>query len=229
MRTLMGTVLSVLVLGSGLARADGVVLPLPPDDQKEIIIKLGQGVVGKALPSKPIDDVSVYFPLQGRALIYQVTAGPNSGKSQTLGLARVKRGNGKMAWRFILSPSLAGFIRQTPGGDLLMPAVTDTGEGVVVTTTPANPFVLKGHETWRDPVIFAAGIGYRTRRPNGPGILGIVKRHLHIRGYLSGESAHRYVRGGLAASQVRRQGRACPYPGFGILFLCAGNRRSRDD
>jgi hypothetical protein len=144
MRTLMGTVLSVLVLGSGLARADGVVLPLPPDDQKAIITKLGQGVVGKALPSKPIDDVSVYFPLQGRALIYQVTAGPNSGKSQTLGLARVKRGNGKMAWRFILSPSLAGFIRQTPGGDLLMPAVTDTGEGVVVTTTPANPFVLKG-------------------------------------------------------------------------------------
>ena len=26
----------------------------------------------------------------------------------------------------------------------MMPVVTDTGEGVVVITTPANPFVLKG-------------------------------------------------------------------------------------
>ena len=26
----------------------------------------------------------------------------------------------------------------------MVPAVTDTGEGVVVITTPANPFVLKG-------------------------------------------------------------------------------------
>jgi len=144
MKTLVTITLGVLVLASGLARADGVVLPLPPEDQQNITAKLGQGVVGKALPSKPIDDVSTYFPLQGRASIYQVTAGPNSGKKQRLGLGKVKRSNGKLAWRFQLSPSLAGFIHQTPGGDLMMPAVTDTGEGVVVTTTPANPFVLKG-------------------------------------------------------------------------------------
>ena len=49
-----------------------------------------------------------------------------------------------MAWRFQFSPSLAGFIRKTPQGDLMMPAVTDTREGVVVITKPANPFVLKG-------------------------------------------------------------------------------------
>jgi hypothetical protein len=144
MRRLVTIAVGVLVLTAGLARADGVVLPLPPEDQQKITAKLGQGVVVKALPSKPIDDVSVYFPLQGRALTYQVTAGPNAGKTQTLGLAKVKRSNGKMAWRFQLSPLLAGFIRQTPEGDLLMPAVTDTGEGVIVITTPANPFVLKG-------------------------------------------------------------------------------------
>jgi hypothetical protein len=144
MRMVVTITLAVLVLASGLARADGVVLPLPPEDQQKITAKLGQGVVGEALPSKPIDDVSVYFPLEDRAPLYQVTAGPNSGKTQTLGLGKVKRSNGKTAWRFQLSPLLAGFIRQTPEGDLIMPAVTDTGEGVVVTTTPANPFVLKG-------------------------------------------------------------------------------------
>src|SRR5208282_5550597 len=32
----------------------------------------------------------------------------------------------------------------TPGGDLIMPAVSDSGEGVVVVSTPANPFLAHG-------------------------------------------------------------------------------------
>jgi hypothetical protein len=143
MRRLLTVTLGILALAGGLARADDVVLPLPPADQQMITAKLGS-IVGKALPSKPIEDVSVYFPLQEKATNYQVTAGPNAGKTQTLGLAKTKRPGGKLAWRFQFSPSLAGFIHQTPQGDLIVPAVTDTGEGVVVITTPANPFVLKG-------------------------------------------------------------------------------------
>jgi hypothetical protein len=140
---LITVTLGILALAGGLARADDVVLPLPPADQQLITAKLGS-IVGKALPGKPIEDVSVYFPLQERARNYQVTAGPNAGKTQTLGLAKVRRPNGKSAWRFMFSPTLAGFVRQTAEGDLMVPSVTDTGEGVVVTTTPANPFVLKG-------------------------------------------------------------------------------------
>jgi hypothetical protein len=144
MRTLVVVTLGVLILASGYARAQGVVLPLPPQDQKKITAELGPGVVGEALPSEPLKDPSVYFPLQEKIATYQVMAGPKAGSAQTLGLAKAKRLSGKMAWRFQLSPSLAGFIRKTPQGDLIMPAVTDTGEGVVVITKPANPFVLKG-------------------------------------------------------------------------------------
>jgi hypothetical protein len=141
-------VLATAVLGApclipNSARAQGVVLPLPVEDRQMITAKLGT-IVGKALPSKPIEDVSVYFPLQEKTAIYQVTASPNAGNTQTLGLAKTKRPGGKSAWRFQFSPSLAGFIHQTPQGDLMVPAVTDTGEGVVIITTPANPFVLKG-------------------------------------------------------------------------------------
>jgi hypothetical protein len=142
-RKLITVILGVLVLAAGLARADNVVLPLPPEDQQVIITKLGP-IVGKALPSKPIDDVSIYFPLQEKMAYYQVMAGPNAGNTQRLGLAKTKRPGGRSAWRFQFSPSLAGFIHQTPQGDLMVPAVTDTSEGVVVITTPANPFVLKG-------------------------------------------------------------------------------------
>jgi hypothetical protein len=131
-------------LVSGLAQAQGVVLPLPAADQQKITAHLGPGVVGAALPSQPIQKVSTYFPLQAKAMTYEVKSGPNNGNMQTLGLAQAKRPSGQSAWRFQLSPTLAGFIHQTAAGDLMMPAVVDAGEGVVVTTTPANPFVVKG-------------------------------------------------------------------------------------
>ncbi len=35
-------------------------------------------------------------------------------------------------------------MRETPEGDIIMAALTDSGEGVVVVTTPANPFVPNG-------------------------------------------------------------------------------------
>ena len=126
------------------AAANGQVLPLPPEDQQEIASLLGSGVVGQALPSAPITDVTLYFPLNEREVTYQVTSGKNAGKTQTLKVAKGQRPGGNAAWRFGLSPSLAGFLRQTASGDLLMPAVSDSGEGVVVVTTPPNPFLLNG-------------------------------------------------------------------------------------
>src|SRR5277367_1509134 len=144
LRTLETMTLVVVLAASRLAHAQGVVLPLPSADQQRITAHLGPGVVGAALPSQPIQEVTTYFPLQAKTMTYQVTSGPNNGNMQTLGVAQAKRPSGQSAWRFQLSPTLAGFIHQTPGGDLMMPAVSDGGEGVVVTTTPANPFVLKG-------------------------------------------------------------------------------------
>jgi len=126
------------------AHAQGVILPLPVEDQQKITAKLGPGVVGNALPSQQITDSSSYFPLRARALTYQVTAGSNAGQTQTLGLKKVDRPNGQSAWRFQFTPSLAGFLRQTSTGDLIMPAVADAGEGVVVVSTPANPFIANG-------------------------------------------------------------------------------------
>ena len=58
MQSFITVTLGILVLAAGLARADNVVLPLPPEDQQMITAKLGS-IVGKALPSKPIEDVSV--------------------------------------------------------------------------------------------------------------------------------------------------------------------------
>lgn len=138
---------SLTILAGPISRlwaADGVVLPLPAEDQQELTARLGPGVVGQALPSAPIADPSVYFPLQERVGSYLVTAGPNAGNTQTLKVWKRQRPGGQLAWRAGLSPSQAGFIRQTPSGDLMMPAVTDSDHDVIVISTPANPFLVKG-------------------------------------------------------------------------------------
>lgn len=143
MRTLLAATICLLLV-SGTARAQGVVLPLPPEDQQNIAAQLGQGVVGQALPSSPINDPTVYFPLQEKSQQFRVVAGPHAGAVQTLGLWKARRPGGKKAWRFQMTPTLAGFMRETVQGDIIMAALTDSGEGVVVVTTPANPFIPKG-------------------------------------------------------------------------------------
>jgi hypothetical protein len=134
----------LLLAAVGSVSAQGVVLPLPPEDQQNITAQLGPNVIGAALPSQPISDPSVYFPLQQKSQNYQVVAGPHAGTVQTLGLWKARRPGGRLAWRFQMTPTLAGFMRETPEGDIIMAALTDSGEGVVVVTTPANPFVPKG-------------------------------------------------------------------------------------
>lgn len=144
MKIFVTLTLGFLLLAARSADAQGVVLPLPSADQQKITAQLGPGVVGAALPSKPISDPTIFFPLQNSNPIYQITAGPHKGSSQSLQLAKTRRPGGKSAWRFQLSPTLAGFLKQTAEGDIIMPAVSDSGEGVVVVTKPANPFVPKG-------------------------------------------------------------------------------------
>ena len=141
-RTLAALVLAGLICAALPASAQ--VLPLPDRDRAKIDALLGAGVVGEALPSQPIADPSVYFPLQERTKDYLVTGGPKAGATQSLAVAKGQRPDGTPAWRLALSPSQAAFLRRTEGGDVLMPAVTDIGEGVVVVTTPPNPFLLTG-------------------------------------------------------------------------------------
>jgi len=83
------------VVSIGRASAQGVVVPLPAEDSQRINSMLGPGVVGNPVPSKPIADGTVYFPLQAKTLTYQVTSGKNAGNTQTLGVARRSRPDGQ--------------------------------------------------------------------------------------------------------------------------------------
>ena len=138
--------LVILTLGAmpAVAIAADPVLTLSAEDAREIATNLGPDVVGKALPAPAITDAGTYFPLVERGLTYKVTVGTNVGQTQTLQLAKGQRPGGTPAWRFQMSPTLSAFLSQNEAGDLLMPAISDFHEGVIVLTTPPNAFVLKG-------------------------------------------------------------------------------------
>lgn len=132
------------VLWAADAWGQGAVFPLPAADQQALTKHLGPRVVGAALPSDPIAEATTYFPLRDKTFTFQVTSGSHTGTKQNLGLKMADRPTGAPAWRYQLTPTLAAFINSSAGGDLLMAAVSDSDKGVVVVTTPANPFVLKG-------------------------------------------------------------------------------------
>jgi len=132
MRKLALTFVALFIAGAGTASAQGVALPLPPEDSQKINAMLGPGVVGNPVPSRPLGNGTSCFPLQGKALTYQVTSGKNAGNMQTLSISHRSRPDGQQAWRFQFSPTLAGFLNQTVDGALMMPAVSDSSEGVLL-------------------------------------------------------------------------------------------------
>lgn len=120
------------------------VLSLPTADRKILGEQLGADVVGEPLPSKPIDAPDRFFLFEHLPVTYRFTSGRNKGKTQTLVPTKVERPGGKLVWRVQLAPSLIGFLRQMPNGDIVMPAVEDTGAEALVVSTPANLFIGKG-------------------------------------------------------------------------------------
>jgi len=136
-------VICIFPLLSTTAWAEDVVLPLPPEDEQALAKRLGPHVVGEALPCKPIDDPSTLFPFHEEQVTYKFTSGKNTGKTQTFALTKVDRPNGKFVWRVQLAPTLVGYLRQAKDGEIEMPAVEDTGEGMLVLANPGNPFLPK--------------------------------------------------------------------------------------
>jgi hypothetical protein len=143
MRTTLSLVLTTIALTTSVLAADPV-LPLSPDERATVDRILGPGVVGEALPSAPIGDPTTYFPLEERTLSYRVTSGKHAGATYPLKIGRHARPAGAQAWRFQLSPTLAAYLHRAEEGSLVMSAVSDSDHGIVVVTTPPNPFVVQG-------------------------------------------------------------------------------------
>jgi len=88
-------VLCFMVLAGGRAEADSIV-PLTRAIQQKVIA-LGKGVVGDALPAKPITDPSKLYHLRSGSWQYRITEGANKGQLQTVKVERVSGADA--AWK----------------------------------------------------------------------------------------------------------------------------------
>jgi len=77
-------------------------------------------------------------------MTYKVMAGTNAGNTQSLGLAKTRRPKRGVGMAFSALTVARWLSSTTAEGDITMLAVSDAGEGVVVVTTPPNPFLPKG-------------------------------------------------------------------------------------
>jgi hypothetical protein len=100
------------------AAPKGAVTPLPADIAKDLAI-LGKGVVGKALPAPPVDDVKPYLNLGDGKWEYQILSGGKDGaKVRTESYEKGPDVDGAKTWQRTLGTEYVEYLKLLPNGDL---------------------------------------------------------------------------------------------------------------
>jgi len=116
MRRLVGAVVPLfLILSvSALAADEGKVVPLSGEDRKALAL-LGEGVVGKALPAHPIEDVGKFLGLQEGAHTFKIVAGKDQGKSRVETYTSLGAKDGSQHWKRAIGDQYDEFLALKAG------------------------------------------------------------------------------------------------------------------
>jgi len=138
---------SISIIGTfSKAYADpvsGKIIELQAAD-KEALAILGKGVVGKALPAKPIADTARLMPLNEGKWTYRVLAGSHKGTNQKDIIARPKHDESGKSWRRVVGKKYIDYYRVRNGGKIEMASEVDLVEDVITTYTPRFPVIFNG-------------------------------------------------------------------------------------
>ena len=139
---------SMSILGTpskayGEDSVSGKIIELQAED-KEALAILGKGVVGKALPAKPVTDTARLMPLKEGTWIYRVLAGDHKGTNQEDVIARPKHEKSGKSWRRTVGKKCIEYYRVGNGGKIDMASEVDLVEDVITTYTPLFPVIFNG-------------------------------------------------------------------------------------
>lgn len=136
----------VLSLNSALAAEPETsqAIELPQTDRNALERQLGQGVVGAALPGKPLPDTSKLLPIRDTSWIFRFVSGDQQGTTQPIDFAPLKRDSSGATGRFSVATKTVYFVRQSDNGDLSIVSEQDLKEGVIVRYAPPEPMILSG-------------------------------------------------------------------------------------
>lgn len=121
----------------------GKIIELQAEDREALAI-LGKGVVGKALPAKPITDTAKLMPLNEGKWTYRVLAGDHKGTNQEDIIARPKHDEYGKSWRRVVGKKYIDYYRVRNGGKIEMASEVDLVEDVITSYTPMFPVMFDG-------------------------------------------------------------------------------------
>jgi len=121
----------------------GKIIELQAEDKAALAI-LGKGVVGKALPAKPIADTARLMPLNAGKWTYRVLAGDHKGTRQEDIIARPKHEKSGNSWRRVVGKKYIEYYRVRNGGKIEIASEVDLVEDVITRYAPIFPVLFNG-------------------------------------------------------------------------------------
>ena len=121
----------------------GKIIELQAEDKAALAI-LGKGVVGKALPAKPIADTARLMPLNAGKWTYRVLAGDHKGTNQEDIIERPKHDESGRSWRRVVGKKYIDYYQVRDGGKIDMASEVDLVEDVLTRYTPMFPVMFNG-------------------------------------------------------------------------------------
>jgi hypothetical protein len=121
----------------------GKVIPLAPDDQKQLDSLLGPGVVGEALPSQPLQPASYYLP--GKAKItYRVRDEEGKTTIELHELSPAPKSEGVAGLQYVVGTDTRHIFAKQPDGSLASVREYDLEKKVVSRFLPGEPLLIQG-------------------------------------------------------------------------------------
>src|SRR4029453_3311645 len=146
-RKLASCVASLLMLAicsGAAAQSAGPVVTLSDADRGQLDALLGNGVVGEALPSAPLESPRSYLPRLGRTLTYQVVT---KGEKPTIEIHEITEATDpalKPGWHYSVGDTAEMDIQRGPTGRAFTVAEKDLGNKILSRFSPGDPLVLTG-------------------------------------------------------------------------------------
>jgi hypothetical protein len=146
-RKLASCVASLLMLAicsGAAAQSAGRVVTLSDADRGQLDALLGNGVVGEALPSAPLESPASYLPRLGRTLTYQVVT---KGEKPAIEIHEITEATDpalKPGWHYSVGDTAEMDIQRDPTGRAFTVVEKDLGNKVLSRFGPGEPLVLTG-------------------------------------------------------------------------------------
>ena len=130
---------------TGAVAADaGPVIPLPSADQKQLDALLGKGVVGDAVPSKPIVAPELHLPPKGVTLTYRVVDEKGKTTTEQHKVSEADASQSAHGWQYTIGSHGMVIIEKAADGSLAIVAEYDHEQDVISRFTPGEPLLIAG-------------------------------------------------------------------------------------